>query len=467
MTYLLSQLWLYLLCAGLLGLLLGWVIWGWWSRRMIADAKANYENERLSLERTYEAEKVAAFQVRDEAVKAKSLLLGEIESERKVASDMKLQLGRLQKSELAVRGEFERKNASLQEQLELERHTAKEAKGAMDAGLTNIQQDLKKNRVALADAENANETLRSKLESVEADVRLKQASLKENLASEQRSRAKLEEELQRERAELSRAKDSIEKVRAEMGSQVQAKDAALAKTRSEASQQAKVADSEIARLRSVEGKSETSAAGIDQIRRTMQQRIDEERRAKTAAETERSKLALQEREAKAEVERLRSQLSTMSTSGKGGSADADRLRRELGEARQRQSDLEVEVARLRSLLEKKETISVKSPEKKKFVTDAPRPASLFDRRPDIVDDLKEVKGIGPVMERILNENGCYHFKQLANFSPRDIEWISQALGSFPDRIERDEWVSQAQSLFLRKYGRRHDVGDVRTLETTS
>lgn len=101
----------------------------------------------------------------------------------------------------------------------------------------------------------------------------------------------------------------------------------------------------------------------------------------------------------------------------------------------------------------KSTKSEKSSTSKKFVTDAPRPASLYQSRPSDVDDLKKVKGIGPVMERILNENGCYHFKQLANFSQKDIEWISAAIATFPDRIERDRWVEQAQSLYHEKYGK--------------
>lgn len=90
----------------------------------------------------------------------------------------------------------------------------------------------------------------------------------------------------------------------------------------------------------------------------------------------------------------------------------------------------------------------------KFMTDAPKPAALYETRPAEVDDLKEIKGIGPVMERILNDNGCYHFKQLANFSKQDIEWISAAIQTFPDRIERDRWVEQAEGLHFRKYGER-------------
>ena len=159
-------------------------------------------------------------------------------------------------------------------------------------------------------------------------------------------------------------------------------------------------------------------------------------------------------------------ISELETARKS-SADADRLRRALDDARQRQSGLEADVTRLRTLLTQREAPTATDTQSQEFTTDAPRPISLFDRRPDVVDDLKEVKGIGPVMERILNENGCYHFRQLANFSKRDIEWISAALESFPDRIERDDWVRQAQALYLKKYGRRHDADAIRTLETMS
>ena len=91
MTYLISQLWLYLLAAGLLGLLLGWIIWGWRSRQMIADLKAEQQKEQVALKRAFETEKLAleedraaAFRSRDEALKLKASLIGELEGERKV-----------------------------------------------------------------------------------------------------------------------------------------------------------------------------------------------------------------------------------------------------------------------------------------------------------------------------------------------------------------------------------------------
>jgi len=61
------------------------------------------------------------------------------------------------------------------------------------------------------------------------------------------------------------------------------------------------------------------------------------------------------------------------------------------------------------------------------------------------DDLKLISGIGPVIEKRLNESGIYHFRQVANFEQRDIDLVNDAI-SFPGRIERDEWIAQAKNL---------------------
>ena len=90
--------------------------------------------------------------------------------------------------------------------------------------------------------------------------------------------------------------------------------------------------------------------------------------------------------------------------------------------------------------------------KEVFTTDAPAPKNLIKRRPAKaeIDDLKEVSGIGPVFEKLLNKNGVYQFKQLADFKKRDVEWLSAQIGSFPDRIERDDWVKQAKALARKR-----------------
>jgi len=64
------------------------------------------------------------------------------------------------------------------------------------------------------------------------------------------------------------------------------------------------------------------------------------------------------------------------------------------------------------------------------------------------DDLKVVNGIGPVLEKTLNDYGIQSWEQLADFTKSDIDKVDDAL-SFPGRIERDEWVSQAKDLVKR------------------
>lgn len=93
------------------------------------------------------------------------------------------------------------------------------------------------------------------------------------------------------------------------------------------------------------------------------------------------------------------------------------------------------------------------------VEPGPPPTSLLSERPDEVDDLKEIKGVGKVMEGVLNDKGIYLFRQVANFTPSDVAWVNEAIEAFPGRIERDDWVGQAQALYLGKYGRSHHAED--------
>ena len=68
------------------------------------------------------------------------------------------------------------------------------------------------------------------------------------------------------------------------------------------------------------------------------------------------------------------------------------------------------------------------------------------------DDLKLIKGIGPVMEKKLNEFGVYSFEQLGRLTNSASEALSETLESFPGRIKRDKWVSQAKTQHKKKYG---------------
>ncbi|WP_119306650.1 hypothetical protein [Cohaesibacter haloalkalitolerans] len=61
------------------------------------------------------------------------------------------------------------------------------------------------------------------------------------------------------------------------------------------------------------------------------------------------------------------------------------------------------------------------------------------------DDLKQIKGIGKVIEGKLNAMGIYHFKQIADWDRGEVNYVSTFL-SFKGRIDRENWVAQAKLL---------------------
>lgn len=62
------------------------------------------------------------------------------------------------------------------------------------------------------------------------------------------------------------------------------------------------------------------------------------------------------------------------------------------------------------------------------------------------DNLKQITGIGPALEKKLKENGISTFKQLAELSKEDIARLEEQVIRFPGRIKRERWVQQAKKL---------------------
>lgn len=62
------------------------------------------------------------------------------------------------------------------------------------------------------------------------------------------------------------------------------------------------------------------------------------------------------------------------------------------------------------------------------------------------DDLEEISGVGPMLHGLLTEIGVFYFWQVAEWGPREIEWVDDMLDGFNGRIERDDWVGQARIL---------------------
>jgi predicted flap endonuclease-1-like 5' DNA nuclease len=69
---------------------------------------------------------------------------------------------------------------------------------------------------------------------------------------------------------------------------------------------------------------------------------------------------------------------------------------------------------------------------------------------DEVDDLKKIKGVGPAIEKTLNDLGIYRFNQIAEMSEYDIDRVAQRLKGFRSRIYREDWVGQARNLQYQK-----------------
>jgi len=67
------------------------------------------------------------------------------------------------------------------------------------------------------------------------------------------------------------------------------------------------------------------------------------------------------------------------------------------------------------------------------------------RKPSRPDDLKEISGIGPGIEKKLNGMGVWSFGQIAEWKKPQVDNVNQTL-SFSGRIQREEWVKQAKRL---------------------
>ncbi|MBU3259826.1 50S ribosomal protein L21 [Roseovarius sp. PS-C2] len=83
------------------------------------------------------------------------------------------------------------------------------------------------------------------------------------------------------------------------------------------------------------------------------------------------------------------------------------------------------------------------PKKAEAKKDAPKKAA---KKADAAgDDLKQLSGVGPALEKKLLEAGVTTFAQIAAWTEADIADMDEKL-SFKGRIEREGWVDQAKEL---------------------
>ncbi|MEM8698080.1 MAG: fused NADH-quinone oxidoreductase subunit E/endonuclease, partial [Pseudomonadota bacterium] len=74
------------------------------------------------------------------------------------------------------------------------------------------------------------------------------------------------------------------------------------------------------------------------------------------------------------------------------------------------------------------------------------PKMMEAARAEGPDDLKQIKGVGPKMEIMLNGMGIFHFDQIAAWTDAELAWVDDNLEGFKGRASRDEWIAQAKAL---------------------
>lgn len=66
------------------------------------------------------------------------------------------------------------------------------------------------------------------------------------------------------------------------------------------------------------------------------------------------------------------------------------------------------------------------------------------------DDLTRIEGVGRFLEQQLNGAGIYTYEEISTWDSARVQEVTQAIGYFEGRIEKDRWVEQAAQLALQK-----------------
>jgi predicted flap endonuclease-1-like 5' DNA nuclease len=145
-----------------------------------------------------------------------------------------------------------------------------------------------------------------------------------------------------------------------------------------------------------------------------------------------------------ELESWRQRLPPLIDRYKARNDEAARLEDELAAARDRIADLEENLAAGETRIEPvdRDTLGEDLMASNETIVELRNGAGPAADR----DDLKRIKGIGPAIEKTLNEMGFFRFHQIAEMSEYDIDRVAQRLKGFRSRIYREDWIGQAREL---------------------
>jgi predicted flap endonuclease-1-like 5' DNA nuclease len=136
-----------------------------------------------------------------------------------------------------------------------------------------------------------------------------------------------------------------------------------------------------------------------------------------------------------------SRVRELEAAGASSNERIARLEDELSRAKAVEGDARAAIERS-SAAPAKPRPGAMSPPEAEMPGAAPQGLAAPEGKPD---DLKQISGIGPGIEKILHELGIYHFRQIAEFTPANAAWVNQRL-RFKGRVEREDWIGQARQL---------------------
>ena len=185
------------------------------------------------------------------------------------------------------------------------------------------------------------------------------------------------------------------------------------------------------------------------------------------------RLILQTKEKSNEIQVLHDELNIVQENQKSTHASSTDIKKDYFDLQAKLNDRETKLDLIKHELEaQKETATSMEKELQAIqaqVTTAPandldmqltksnRPVWILEEPNQRKDNLQMIKGVGPVMEKLLNEIGIFHYNQLARMNESDCLWVSDRIRTFPKRIKRDRWQQQAVELDLDQHDQEKTV----------
>jgi len=151
-----------------------------------------------------------------------------------------------------------------------------------------------------------------------------------------------------------------------------------------------------------------------------------------------------------ELENWQNRLPPLIDKFRQRNADAEQLEASLAATRRRVEELEAtgkpDQTRIEAV-QNPATLTEGRSASNDPIDDEPEPAPRSGAASgDSRDKLQAIKGVGPAIEKTLNEMGIFRFQQIAEMSEYEIDQIAERLKGFRSRIYREDWIGQAREL---------------------